>query len=61
MSGYRYEALAPDGFSLYRNKKEIRAASPDEVLFRVRAVRHKPKAAVAFWREGVRVRMEEAA
>lgn len=42
-----------DGFAVYREKKEFRAASPEGVVVRTRAVKHKPRADVAFWTEAV--------
>jgi hypothetical protein len=50
----------PDGFSAWRKKGRYRAASSDDVLFRVRSERHKPKAELAFWKEAVRERMVAA-
>lgn len=50
----------PEGFSAWRKASRYRAASPDGVLFRVRSVRHKPKADLAFWKEAVRERMVAA-
>ncbi len=50
----------PAGFSAWRRMGRYRAASPDGVLFRVRSVKHKPRAELAFWREAVRERMEAA-
>jgi hypothetical protein len=65
--GYRGEgprsgapSQAPAGFSAYRKGRERRAVSPDEVVFRIRAARHKPKAELSFWQEATRVRMVEA-
>ncbi len=60
--GPRYwgHPATPEGFSAYRGGREHRAVSPDEVVFRVRAVRHDPPADLSFWTEAVRVRMEEA-
>jgi hypothetical protein len=51
---------APEGFAPYRMRRERRAVSPDDVLFRVRAERHRPKADLDFWEEAVRGRMVEA-
>jgi hypothetical protein len=50
----------PDGFSAWRKKGRYRAASADDVLFRVRTERHKPKGELSFWKEAVRVRMQAA-
>lgn len=47
----------PAGFSAWRKKGRYRATSSDDVLFRVRTERHKPKAELAFWKEAVRERM----
>ena len=51
---------APDGFAPYRVRREFRAVSPDDVLYRVRAEKHKPEADLDFWEEAVRGRMAEA-
>ncbi|MEO0600627.1 MAG: hypothetical protein AAF211_04270, partial [Myxococcota bacterium] len=50
----------PDGFSAWKKEGRYRAASPDNVVFRIRGVKHKPKADLAFWREAVRTRMVDA-
>ena len=49
--------IAPEGFSPYKPRHERRAVSPDEVVLRARAVKHKPEADLAFWREATRERM----
>ncbi len=51
---------APAGFSAWKKASRFRAASPDGVLFRVRSMKHKPKADLAFWKEAVRERMVAA-
>jgi hypothetical protein len=58
----RVSAPTPEGFSAYKkqNYGTMRAASPDGVMYRVRAVPHKPEATVAFWQEAVRERMQGA-
>lgn len=50
----------PTGFSAWRAARRYRAAAPDNVMFRVRTVRHKPDADVAFWSEAVDERMRAA-
>lgn len=50
----------PEGFSAWRRHRRYRAASPDNVLLRMRSERHKPKGTLSFWREAVRERMEAA-
>lgn len=50
----------PEGFSAWKKKGRYRAASADDVLFRVRTVKHKPKGELPFWKEAVRVRMVAA-
>ena len=52
--------MVPKGFSAWRKTGKFRAASPDGVLYRVRSVKHKPKADLAFWKEAVRERMVAA-
>lgn len=49
----------PDGFSTWR-KGGWRAASPDDVLMRVRTQKHKPRAELSFWIEAVRERSKAA-
>lgn len=56
----RVSVSAPEGFSAWRRKGRFRAVSPDGVLVRARAARHKPRANLAFWREAVRERMVRA-
>ncbi|MEN0066632.1 MAG: DUF4349 domain-containing protein [Myxococcota bacterium] len=51
---------APEGFSPWKKQRRYRAASPDNVLFRMRAVKQKPKASLDFWQEAMRTRMESA-
>ena len=46
-----------EGFATYRLKKEFRASSPDGVVVRTRAVKHKPRADIAFWAEAVQTHM----
>ena len=50
-------AVAPEGFAPYRKPGRFQALSPDGVVYRVRSVRHKPKASLDFWREALRERM----
>ncbi|MBX2802126.1 MAG: DUF4349 domain-containing protein [Myxococcales bacterium] len=50
----------PDGFSAWRKRGRYRAASPDNVLVRIRSEKHKPKAVLPFWKEAVRERMVAA-
>lgn len=53
--------VAPDGFAPYKKpKRERRAVSPDDVLFRVRAEKHKPPATLDFWEEALLERMSDA-
>lgn len=51
--------LTVDGFATYRYRKEQRAASPDGVVLRTRAVKHKPKAELAYWTEAVQTHLLE--
>jgi hypothetical protein len=53
-------AEPPEGFAPYKAKKVFRAVSPDGVVFRVRAAEHEPQADLAFWKEAMGKRMEEA-
>jgi len=45
------------GFAAYRLKKEYRASSPDGVVLRTRAFKHKPKADLEFWTEAVQTHL----
>jgi len=49
--------LDVEGFAPYKGKKEFRAASPDGVLLRTRAVKHKPKAELSYWTEAVQTHL----
>jgi len=53
-----YLGQAPEGFSTYRGKKALRAVSPDNVVFRVRAEDHEPEAELDFWHEAMRQHLE---
>ncbi len=50
-------AVAPEGFAPYRKTGRFQALSPDGVVYRVRSMRHKPKASLDFWKEALRERM----
>jgi len=50
----------PDGFAAWRKRGRFQAVSPDEVLFRVRTARNKPRADLGYWREALRNRMSDA-
>lgn len=56
---YREEIVA-DGFASYKMRREARAVSPDNVLLRVRAEKHRPEADLAFWEEALLERMVAA-
>jgi len=56
----RARPIAPEGFAAYRKKGRFQAVSPDNVVYRVRRVRHKPKGSMEFWKEAMRTRMVEA-
>jgi hypothetical protein len=56
----RWSAVAPDGFASYRRAGRFQAVSPDDVAYRVRSVRNKPKAELAFWQEALEKRMVAA-
>jgi hypothetical protein len=46
-----------EGFAPYKGRKEHRAASPDGVLLRTRAVKHKPRAELSYWTEAVQTHL----
>ena len=54
------DAPVPSGFAAYHERKRIRAASPDGVVYRVRVQKNKPEAGLAFWEEAMKTRMLEA-
>lgn len=56
----RCSPATPDGFSAYRKKSRFQAVSPDDVIYRVRAEKNKPKAELTFWKEALRQRMVDA-
>jgi hypothetical protein len=49
--------VAPEGFAPFEKPSRFQAVSPDDVAFRVRSVKHKPRATLAFWQEALRERM----
>jgi len=51
------DPVAIDGFANYRMKRESRATSPDGVVVRTRAVRHKPKAELDYWSESIQTHL----
>ena len=54
------DVVVPDGFAAFKVKKHIAAVSPDDVVFRVRTLRNKPPADLAFWTEALRTRLVQA-
>ena len=52
--------VAPDGFAPFRLKRGFAAVSPDDVVFRVRVTKNKPRADLAYWTEALRTRLVEA-
>jgi len=50
----------PAGFAPYKRKARLQAVSPDDVLYRVRRIRNKPRADLPFWQEALRTRMVDA-
>jgi hypothetical protein len=59
-----FKPKAPDEFAAYDRgmvfKGPLRAVSPDGVLFTVRTEKNKPKADLAFWREAMETRLQQA-
>lgn len=53
-------APAPAGFAAGKHARHYAALSPDDVVYRVRKARNKPRADLAFWKEAMRTRMTEA-
>jgi hypothetical protein len=52
--------VAPEGFAPFRLKRGFAAVSPDDVVFRVRVTKNKPRADLAYWTEALRTRLVEA-
>ena len=65
-SGCRgFSATPPAGFAVFATPwwqiaHDFRAVSPDGVLFRIRRADHEPKAELAFWKEALKKRMNDA-
>lgn len=56
----RVKAVAPAGFAPFRRAWRFQAVSPDEVVYRVRSAKNKPKAELGFWQEALKTRMVDA-
>lgn len=56
----RVDVPVPDGFVPYRLWGRFQAITPDAVALRVRSVRHKPEAELAFWKEALLERQKAA-
>lgn len=52
--------IAPEGFAIYPTGKDLKAASSDGLLYRVRIEQPSPQADDAFWAEAVSNRMSDA-
>ena len=50
----------PEGFAPYKFKREFRAISHDNVIYRVRKIKPKQRADIHFWGEAVAKRMTDA-
>ncbi len=50
----------PDGFARYTKAKEIKAVSPEGVVYGVRHEANKPFAELPFWKEALKKRMLDA-
>jgi hypothetical protein len=50
----------PDGFARYTKAKEVKAVSPEGVVYRVRDEDNKPYADLPFWKEALKKRMLDA-
>lgn len=56
----RVAVSTPEGFAPFRKAGRFQAISADNVMYRVRSVRHKPEAELDFWKEALKTRMVEA-
>jgi len=50
----------PEGFAPWRRTGRFQAVSPDDVVFRVRTAKNKPRADLGYWQEALRNRMTDA-
>jgi hypothetical protein len=57
-----FHAQPPSGFAVYKTSENniYKAVSPDGVLYKVQSITHKPKAALAYWKEAIQKRMVDA-
>jgi hypothetical protein len=55
-----FSATAPHGFAAFGGWFELKAVSPEGVVFRVRSEANEPKAELSFWREALKRRMLDA-
>lgn len=59
-----FHPKAPDEFAAYDRgaifQGPLRAVSPDGVIFTVRTEKNKPKADLAFWRDAMKTRLQQA-
>ena len=55
-----FEAVAPEGFATFESLSDFRAVSSDGVTYRVRTEENEPAADLAFWREALKKRMQDA-
>jgi hypothetical protein len=53
-------APVPEGFAAYTDTREIKAVSPEGVVFRVRREDNQPPAELPFWKEALKKRMLDA-
>lgn len=53
-------AVAPQDFAAFKRSARFAATSDDDVVYRVRVEKNKPRAELAFWAEALRVRMLQA-
>lgn len=64
LAGCAISPAVPKDFAQYHRgylfKGDLRAMSPDGVLFTVRCEKNKPRADLAFWREAMKTRMGQA-
>ncbi len=47
----------PNGFAAYNNLENIRAVSPDGILYRIRTEKNEPYAELPFWKKALKKRM----
>lgn len=59
-SGSTSSSPVPEGFAPYTDSSQVKAVSPEGVVYRVRREAHQPRAELTFWKEALKNRMLDA-